>query len=81
MAHTPSFDWESFWDSVEEYRARHHLHILDIAEMGDVAISYGTGTFRYNYKYRRPLGLEVLLRIAQVCDIDLNKYNKAKVYV
>lgn len=76
MAITCSEDFavEEFWDAVETYRARWKLSTSDLSDMMGVDRS----NFQTSYKYRRPPSFTFVLRLAIICDLDINKFNEAK---
>lgn len=67
------FDFEKFWGHVEQYVKRWNLHLQDLADMSGLSVK----ELRYNYKYKRPLSLRSVCKLAALCDLDLNTYNKA----
>ena len=69
------FDWVSFWKDVKEYQERWKLHIFDIAEMAEISVKNGRGCVRDSAKWSRPMSIYSVYKIAQVCDLDLNRYN------
>lgn len=73
------FDWESFWEDVADYRKRFSLHVNDIAEMAGISVKSGRNSFAHNFKFHCPMSLASICRIAKVCDLALDKYNRAEV--
>lgn len=67
------FDINAFWEDVGSYLRRWNLHTSDLAD----AVELDSTHMRENFLYRRGLSLAVACRIAAVCDLSLDKYNKA----
>lgn len=79
MTRTPyeEFDFDKFWSHVEQYVIRWNLHLQDMADM----IGMDVNTFRTSYRFKKSISLKFLCRLASLCDLDLNTYNKAEIRV